>query len=392
MKRRDLLKNSGFVSGHDFSRAANAAKSKWALAPAGETPRSEPLFQQVLRLTKEASLLILAAVAMSAGSLTGYAQYQGPAVTSPPTAANAPVFASNSELREIKIAPGDVISIATYGAPELTTTSQTTSGSTILGATPPVLQGIKVGSRGEISLPYLGSVKVSGLTPSEAAAYLASQLREGGFLVDPQVSVQLVDSPTSAITVVGEVLKPSPIPAFGQMRLLDAISACGGLTPLASHRVTIRRVADPDPITVDLGTDPNNAGASNIALFPGDTIIIPKVGSVFVLGYVKTPSAIPLSNNAPVTVLRALAMAGGVNYGAGLSKARIIRNTSDNQQVEIRLDLRKIMFGKQQDVALMSNDILLVPGNAFKAGMAAGGAGVAASLLYGVSDTATIFK
>jgi len=73
-------------------------------------------------------------------------------------------------------------------------------------------------------------------------------------------------------------------------------------------------------------------------------------------------------------------MAGGVNYGAGLSKARIIRTTADNQQVEIRLDLRKIMFGKQQDVALMSMNILLVPANAFKAGMAAGGAGVAASL------------
>jgi len=54
--------------------------------------------------------------------------------------------------------------------------------------------------------------------------------------------------------------------------------------------------------------------------------------------------------------------------------------------------LKKIMFGKQQDVALVSNDILLVPANAFKAGMAAGGAGVVASLLYAVSDTATIFK
>jgi len=111
-----------------------------------------------------------------------------------------------------------------------------------------------------------------------------------------------------------------------------------------------------------------------------------------VLGYVKTPAAIPLANNAPITVLRALAMVGGVNYGAGLSKARIIRTTADNQQVEIRLDLKKIMFGQQQDVALLSNDILLVPANAFKAGMAAGGAGVVASLLYGVSDTATIFK
>jgi polysaccharide export outer membrane protein len=344
------------------------------------------------RFAKEGGLLILAAAAFGCAGLTAHAQYLGPAVTSPPTPASASASAANSELRDIKIAPGDVISISTYGAPELTTTAQTTSGSSVLGATPPVLQGIKVGAKGEISLPYLGAVRVAGLTPPEAAASIASQLKQGGFLVDPQVSVQLVDSPTSAITVVGEVLKPSPIPAFGQMRLLDAISACGGLTPFASHRITIRRVEQADPIIVDLGTDAAAAGVSNIALFPGDTIMVSKVGSVFVLGYVKTPSAIPLSSNAPVTVLRALAMAGGVNYGAGLSKARIIRTTADNQQVEIRLDLRKIMFGKQQDVALLSNDILLVPGNAFKAGMAAGGAGVVASLLYGVSDTATIFK
>lgn len=336
--------------------------------------------------------LVLASGAITLACLQGFAQYMGPAVSSPPAVASASDSTANAETKEVTITPGDIISISTYGAPELTTTTQTTSGSIILGTNPPVLQGIKVGAKGEISLPYLGSVKVSGFTPSEAAAYLRKRLMEGGFLVDPQISVQLVDSPTSTITVLGEVVKPSPIPGFGRVRLLDAISACGGLTPLASHTITIRRVGDPDPITVDLGTDARLANASDIPLVPGDTVIVSKVGSVFVLGYVKTPSAIPLSNNAPITVLRALAMAGGVNYGAGLSKARIIRTTRDNQQVEIRLDLRKIMFGQQQDVALVSNDILLIPANAFKAGMAAGGAGVVASLLYGVSDTATIFK
>jgi polysaccharide export outer membrane protein len=230
------------------------------------------------------------------------------------------------------------------------------------------------------------------MTPTQAAQYLKNALVQGGFLVDPQITVQLVDSPTRSITVLGEVMRPAPIPAFGQVRLLDAIAACGGLTPLASHTVTIRRLGEQDAMTVELGTDSRAANLSDIPLLPGDTVLVSKVGSVFVLGYVKTPSAIPLSNNAPVTVLRALAMAGGVNYGAGLSKARIIRTTSDNRQVEIQLDLAKIMFGKQEDVPLMSNDILLVPANAFKAGMAAGGAGVVASLLYAASDTATIFK
>jgi polysaccharide export outer membrane protein len=345
-----------------------------------------------IRMKSNVRTSLFVVTALTIACVAAHAQFMGPAVASPPKLASAPDSALNAPYGEVKIAPGDVISIATYGAPELTTSTQTSSGGIAFGATSPMLQGVKVGSKGEISLPYLGSVRLSGLTPAEAAAYLSSALKQGGFLVDPQVSVQLVDSPTRAITVIGEVLKPSPIPAFGQLRLLDAIAACGGFTPLASHTVTVRRVSEPEPISIELGTDAKEANAGDIPLMPGDTVIVSKVGNVFVLGYVKTPSSIPLTNNAPITVLRALAMAGGVNYGAGLSKARIIRTTADNQQVEIRLDLKKIMFGKQQDVALLSNDILLVPANAFKAGMAAGGAGVVASLLYGVSDTATIFK
>jgi polysaccharide export outer membrane protein len=334
----------------------------------------------------------LAATVFGLCAVQAAAQYMGPAVSSPPVSAGASDSAANAEYKNMKIEPGDVISISTYGAPELTTISQTSSGSIASGAGPGTVQGIKVGSTGEISLPYLGAVKLAGLTPTEAAAYLKNALVQGGFLVDPQISVQLVDSPTRAITVIGEVLKPSPVPAFGHLRLLDAIAACGGFTPLASHNISIRRVGDSEPISVELGTDAKSANASDIPLMPGDTIIVSKVGNVYVLGYVKLPAAIPMSSNAPITVLRALAMAGGVNYGAGLSKARIIRTTGNNQRVEIRLNLRKIMFGQQEDVVLESDDILLVPGNAFKAGMAAGGAGVAASLLYGAAGTATVFK
>lgn len=344
-----------------------------------------------MRLTSQIRCILTAAAALVLG-VSASAQYQGDAVTSPPQPAGVTGSLAAPDLSAIRIQPGDVISIATVGVPELTTATQTSTGGIVNGAANGVVLGIKVGAGGEISLPYLGSVKIAGMTPSETAAYLANALEKGGFLVDPQISVQLVDSPTRAISVLGEVLKPSPIPAFGNIRLLDALSACGGLTPLASHTVTIRRAGQTEPITVELGTDPRTAAASDIPLLPGDTVIVSKVGSVFVLGYVKTPSAIPLSGNAPLTVLRALAMAGGVNYAAGLSKARILRTTADNQQVEIRLDLRKIMFGKQQDVTLVSNDILLVPGNAFKAGMASAGAGLASSVIYGAVETAAILK
>jgi polysaccharide export outer membrane protein len=246
------------------------------------------------------------------------------------------------------------------------------------------VNGLKVGAQGEIALPYLGVVKVGGMTPSEAAAYLEKELKDKGILVDPQVTVALVDSPTRVITVLGEVQKPSPVPAFGQLRLLDVIAACGGFTPLASHTITVRRPGESIPYTVILGTDPKNTDETNIPLMAGDTVIVPKVGSVFVIGQVKTPSAIPLSSNAPITVMRAIALSGGLNFGAALSKVVIIRKTPDDQHVEIQMDLSKVMRGKERDVALVSDDVLLIPTNGFKAGMAVGGAGVTSGVVSGL--------
>ena len=317
-----------------------------------------------------------------AGETAG-AQFAGPAVSSTSTTPLAPTSALTAQYSDVKIKPGDVIAIATYGAPELTTTVSTSVNSPGAIGNENV-NGLKVGAQGEIVLPFLGAVKVAGMTPPEAALYLEKELKDKGILVDPQVSVTLVDSPTRMITVLGEVQKPAPVPAFGQLRLLDAIAACGGFTPLASHTITVRRQGDPVPITVILGSDPKATDETNIPLMAGDTLIVPKVGNVFVIGQVKTPSAIPLSSNTPITVMRAIAIAGGVNFGAALSKVVIIRKTPDDQHVEIEMDLKKVMSGKERDVALLSDDVLLVPTNGFKAGMAVGGAGVAGGAVSGL--------
>jgi polysaccharide biosynthesis/export protein len=314
---------------------------------------------------------------------SAWAQFAGPAVTtnSPPVGSSA--AALTAKYGDVRIMPGDIIAIATYGAPELSTTATTTVDLPGALSTTPV-QGIKVGAQGEIVLPYLGVVKVGGMTPAEASEYLEKGLKDAGILVNPQVTVELVDSPTRVITVMGEVAKPATVPAFGELRLLDVISACGGFTPLASHTITVRRRGQEEPITVLMGTDPAHADETNIPLMAGDTVIVPKVGNVFVVGQVRDPKAIPLASNTPITVLRAISMSGGLNFGAALSKTMIIRTLPNSQRVEISLDLKKIMNGKQKDVALSSDDVLLVPTNGFKAGLAGGGGAVAASSLYGI--------
>jgi len=315
-----------------------------------------------------------------AGSAVG--QFAGPSVSSQSPGSATPISALTAQYNDVKIMPGDLIAIATYGAPELTTTSSASVDTP--GGNGGSASGLKVGAQGEIELPYLGTVKIAGMTPSEASAYLERELKDKGILVDPQVTVSLVGSPTRTITVVGEVQKPAPVPAFGQLRLLDVISACGGFTPLASHTITIRRLGEATPITVLLSSDPKNTDETNIPLMAGDTVIVPKVGSVFVIGQVKTPSAIALSSNSPITVMRAIAMAGGVNFGAALSRVVVIRRTPDDEHVEIQMDLKKVINGKEKDIALASDDVLVVPSSSFKSGVAAGGVAVAGGVTSGL--------
>jgi polysaccharide biosynthesis/export protein len=292
-----------------------------------------------------------------------HAQYAGPPVASPPPAASAPASAMNVPVNNLAILPGDVIAIATYGVPELTTS----------GTGP--LAGLKVDPQGDIVLPYLGTVKVAGMTPAELTVYLERQLKDQGILVDPQMSVELMSSPTQMVTVVGEVLKPQPVPTMGvDLRLLDVISACGGFTPLASHVITVDRPGVAQPITVNLGVDPDKTGPANIPLLPGDTVLVPKVGNAYVVGQVLHPAAVPLANNAPITVVQAISITGGLKYGAALSKAMIIRSEPNHEHVEIVFDLKKVLAGKERDIALDSNDILYIPTNGFKAALSTGGA------------------
>ena len=323
---------------------------------------------------------LLASAALCACAGAAAAQYAGPAVSSPPKPASAPVSAMHADYESAAIMPGDLITINAYGIPELSAGNFGVTG-TITAQNSGSSSGIRVGAAGEVVLPFVGTIKLGGMTASQASVFLAKALKDAGILNDPQVSVQFLESPSRIITVLGEVMRPAPVSAFANFHLLDVISACGGLTPLASHTVAIRRAGLAEPIVVELGSDSQTASASNIPLIAGDTVVVSKVGNVYVVGQVKTPAAIPLSGNTPLTVMRAVAVAGGLNYGASLTKARIIRTTADNRHIEIMLDLKKIMYGKQQDVALFSDDILFIPTNIVKAAAAASGVSVVATIL-----------
>ena len=153
---------------------------------------------------------------------------------------------------------------------------------------------------------------------------------------------------------------------IGERRLFDLISVAGGLTDKAGHNVTIERRGNPGQ-KVDLQLSANLAEdtQNNVDILPGDTIIVSRAGIVYVVGDVGHPSGF-LIEDSGLSVLKALALAGGSTRTSALAKTRILRQTPNGVQ-EIPVNLKKVLYAKAPDMALVKGDILFVPGSAAKA-------------------------
>jgi polysaccharide export outer membrane protein len=308
-------------------------------------------------------------------SLTAHAQFQGPPVTTPvpaqltgPAPAAPPVatpsFADVDTKTKyaILVNTGDQLEVSVVGVAALAQMHP------------------QVDADGNIALPYIGTLHVAGLSVAAVESLIAQKYREGDYLVNPQVNVQLTLSPSQVIAVTGEVKAPVMVPALWQRRLLEVIAAAGGFTPQASHLVTIVRKSTNEAFQVVIDSDPLNVGKVNVPVFAGDTIIVPRAGEVYVIGSVKNPSAIPLVTNTPLTVMQALSLAGGVNFEAALSQVRIVR-TEGVERKAVMLDFKRVLDGKEADPILQADDIVYVPANAFKGGLKANAVSVITSTL-----------
>ncbi|MGC2108143.1 MAG: polysaccharide biosynthesis/export family protein [Candidatus Korobacteraceae bacterium] len=248
----------------------------------------------------------------------------------------------NSTAEQAHIAGGDLLEVNVYGLDDMS-------------------QKVRVDSEGEISLQLLGQVHVGDLTTAEAEKLLAKLSVEKGILKDPHFAVFIKDDVQGGVSVLGEVNKPGIYELEGTRHLLEAISAAGGVTNRAGNIVNITRRDNPDQvIKVELRQDGQDP-ATNIAIYPGDTIVVAKAPLVYVVGEVQRPSGLVMENGERMTVLQAIALAQGTTKTAKLSATRIIRKSPDGQYHEIPLALGDMLKAKKPDVTLQKEDIVFVP-------------------------------
>jgi polysaccharide export outer membrane protein len=249
---------------------------------------------------------------------------------------------------EMLIGAGDLLEISVYGAPDY-------------------IKQVRVSATGEITVPLSGTVKVGGLTTSQAETLIAKKLSDGKFFNDPKVSVLEKEFATQGISVLGEVQKPGIYPLPGTRSLYDALSAAGGTTARAGNIVSLTHRNDPQNRTVvTLSYDGKTSDQANVPVYPGDTVVVSKAGVVYVTGDVHLPGGF-IMENAHMTVLQAVAMAQGANPTAALDGARLIRNSGQGSKPEeISIPLKKILSAKAPDQNLQPNDIVFVPSSAAK--------------------------
>ena len=270
-----------------------------------------------------------------------------------------------------RIGAGDEIEVGVFGAESFSGTHQ-------------------VEESGEIAIPLLGPITAAGKTPRELETHLEDRLRET-YMRDPHVSVQVLETQSLGVSVVGAVGAPGVYQVSGSKTLLEVLAMAQGLTDEAGNAVFVMRQSaggrampvelasadglaqappsqDAHVIEVDLGALLESGDASqNVVVQPGDIVQVRPAGLVYVVGEVNRPGGFTIPAGEPLTVLQALALAEGTGSTAAASRSVIVREMPDGSRVEIPVDLDAVLDGSEAPPALAARDVLFVPNNTAKA-------------------------
>lgn len=307
-----------------------------------------------------AAALLLAALQLAAvGALPM-------AAGAPPSELSKPHGAERVETLTHRLGEGDTVTVVVPEAEEFSS------------------EAMRIGADGTIRLPRLGRERAAGRTTAELEAALGQRLR--AFVKEPGVIVSIAELGSRPVSVIGAVRDPGVYQIRGDKRLIEVLSAAGGPAETAGNRIKLVRrrewglipapgaafdssgsfsVAEIRLDEVIHARDPRR----NLLLRPHDVVSIPRAAMIYVVGAVRQAGAFPLRERESLSILQALAMAGGLDAAASKKGAKILRaepgasgvESELSERREIAVDLRRVIEGKAADQPLAGDDIVFVP-------------------------------
>jgi polysaccharide biosynthesis/export protein len=223
---------------------------------------------------------------------------------------------------DYKLGPGDLVRIAVFGAPEMSTE-------------------VRVAQSGAITVPLLGSVPVAGLSTAQVEQLLARKYAEGGFLKQPQLAVLVMEYQSQIVSVLGHVTKPGQYSMRASGHVLDVLAQAGGViaTSAADHAVLTR--TDGTKADIDLDKLFDGDPSQNYEVTGGDRIYVPRADQFYVYGQVQKPGMYKLERN--MTVSRAISASGGLT-ARGTERGAIVKRRGPD--------------GKEKEYSARSTDVL----------------------------------
>lgn len=236
--------------------------------------------------------------------------------------------------RGYSLGTGDVVRMSVFQQPDMATEA-------------------RVSEAGTITIPLLGPVDVSGLTPKQVETKIGSLLRSKGFVRDPQVNVSIVQFKSRQVSVLGHVNRPGRYQLEeGVYRLTDVLALAGGSSADASDSVTLVRQRDGKVITLEIDIPAlfkSNGTMISPEVIGGDTIYVDRYPFFYVYGEVQRPGVYRLEKG--MILMQALSVGGGLN----------LRASKKDIQINRRDKTGKVMtFTAQLTDPILPDDVILV--------------------------------
>lgn len=239
---------------------------------------------------------------------------------------------SSTNLDRLTLGMGDQIFITVFGQPDMSAE-------------------VTVNDNLQVTLPLVGNLKVGGLTPPTLERLIARRLKEGEYLLNPEVSIQVRQVRSQIMSVLGEVQRPGRFVITGKMTVLDALAMAGGLTPRADQTVVLIRrdtskngESSSQEMSLSLKHLLDSKRAElNLELRNDDVLFVAQQKSFYVFGEVRKPGAYPMELD--LNVMRVLAISGGVTERGSMKRIRIHRQGQDQKITEIRPGLSELIEG-----------------------------------------------
>jgi polysaccharide export outer membrane protein len=270
-----------------------------------------------------------------------------------------PWFVAAQQEDRYRIGPADVLDIRIYNRPQLSRES------------------VRVEGNGMIRMPLIETeIKAACLTEGELAKEIST--RYAKYYKNLQVDVFIKEYHSRQVAIIGAVNDQSRFELQRRVRLLELLTYAKGPSVRAGQTINIVHSNASSPCRESDETDASSAfssyklsdvlqgdAKSNPYLEPGDIVTLPEADQVYIVGNVFMPLTIPLRE--PITLTRAIAMAGGLKQDTRKDKIRVLRQEPGTTiRKEITVDLSAIEKKSSEDLALLPNDIIDVPTSAGK--------------------------